>query len=176
MENYYCWLLVYVYQTPNALSCVGEVNHAFFNISRLNKSCQYFKMIDKKNNVTFNVSEQHKTFQSLQGKTSSNEIEHFVKLCIRDLRSTGATQQGRVKRKLREEIRYYELTYACKHGGKKFKSHRKGARKTSLVVLLILNSFKINAKVKIACSHKPPLVGEVFYKKLLIKFYKIKNK
>ena len=43
--------------TPNALSCVGQVTHTFFNISRLNKSRQYFKMVDEKNNVTFNISE-----------------------------------------------------------------------------------------------------------------------
>ena len=89
---------------------------------------------------------------SLQEKISLNEIEHFVKLWIRDLRSIGAAQQGRVKRKLSEEIRYYELTHACVHGGKKFKPRGKGARQTSLVVLLILNSSKNHAKVKIAST------------------------
>ena len=141
-----------MYQPPNALSCVGEVTRTFFNISRLNKPRQYFKMVEEKNNVTFNISEQYKTFQSLQEKTSSNEMEHFVKLWIRDLRYIGAAQQGRVKRKLREEIIYYELTYACIHGGKSFEPRGKGARQTSLVVLLILNSFKNHAKVKIAST------------------------
>ena len=147
-------------------------------------------MVDGKNNPIFNISEQCKTFQSLQEKISSNEMEHFVKLWIRDLRSIGAVQQGRVKRKLSEEIRYYELTSASIHGDKKFKPRGKGARQTSLVVLLILNSFKNHAKVKIAstsshsmvrCSTKSRLKaatrgGEVFSKKLLMKFYKIKNK
>ena len=49
-------------------------------------------MVDEKNNVTFNISEQFKTFQSLQEKISSNEMEHFEKLWIRDLRSIGAAQ------------------------------------------------------------------------------------
>ena len=129
---------------------MGEVTRTFFNISRINKFRQYFG--DEKNNVTFNISEQFKTFQSLQEKISSNEMEHFVKLWIRDLRSIGAVQQGRVKRKLSEEIRYYELTHACVHGGKKFKPRGKGARQTSLVVLLILNSSKNHAKVKIAST------------------------
>ena len=35
-------------------------------------------MVDEKNNVTFNISEQFKTFQSLQENISSNEMEHFV--------------------------------------------------------------------------------------------------
>ena len=83
----------------------------------------------------------------MQERVSSNEMEHFVKLWMRDLRSIRAAQQGRLKRKLSEEIRYYELTYACIHDGKKFKPREKRARQTSLVVLLILNSFKHHAKV-----------------------------
>ena len=66
--------------TPNTLSCVGEVTGAFFNTSKLIRSRQYFKIVNGKNNVTFNRSEQFKTFQSLQEKISSNEMAHFVKL------------------------------------------------------------------------------------------------
>ena len=77
-------------------------------------------------------------------------MENFVKLWIRDSKSIEAAQQGRVKRKLSEKIRYYELTYACIHGGKKFKQRRKGARQTLLVVLLMLNFLKNHAQVIIA--------------------------
>ena len=72
---------------------MGEVTCAVFNISRLNKSRQYFKIVDEKNNVTFNISEQFKSFQSLQEKISSNEMENYVKLWIRDSRFIGAAQQ-----------------------------------------------------------------------------------
>ena len=102
--------------------------------------------------MTFNICEQFKTFQSLQEEISSNEMEHLVKLWNWDLRSIGAAQQGRVKRKLNEEIRYYKLTYACIHGGKKFKPCGKGVRQTSLVVLLILDFLKNHTKVKIAST------------------------
>ena len=84
-----------MYQPPNAW--VGEVTCAFFNIHRLNKLRQYFKIVDEKNNVTFHISEQFKSFQSLQEKISSYQTENFVKLWIRDLRSIGAAQ-GRAKR------------------------------------------------------------------------------
>ena len=77
-------------------------------------------MVDKKNNVTLHISEQFKSFQSLQEYISSYETEDFVELWIRDLRSISVAQ-GRVKRKLSEEIRYYELMYACIHVGKKVK-------------------------------------------------------
>ena len=66
-----------MYQPPNASSCVGEVTGAFFNTSRLNKSRQYFRMVEEKNNETFNIDEQFKTFQSLQEKISSNEMKHL---------------------------------------------------------------------------------------------------
>ena len=82
-----------MHQPLNALSLVGEVTCAVFNISRLNKSRQYFKIVDEKNNVTFNISEQFKSFQSLQEKISSNEMENYVKLWIRDSRFIGAAQQ-----------------------------------------------------------------------------------
>ena len=45
-----------------------EVTCAFFNISRLNKFCQYFKMVDKKNNVTFHISEQLRVFSPCKKK------------------------------------------------------------------------------------------------------------
>ena len=92
-------------------------------------------------------------FQSLQEKISSSEMEHFVKLWISDSRSIGTAQQGRVRKKLSEEIRYYELKYACRYGLHiKFKPRGKGARQTALVVLLILNSLKNHAKVKIVST------------------------
>ena len=56
-----CW---YMYQPPNTLSYVG----AFFNISRLNKSRQYFKMVEEKNNVIFSIREQFKIFSLCKKK------------------------------------------------------------------------------------------------------------
>ena len=97
---------------------VGLVTRSFFNSSRLNKSRQFFKMVDEKNNVTFHISKQ----LSMQEKISSYGMENFVKLWIRNSRPIGAAQE-RVKRKFSEEIRYYELTDACMHGGKNGLGH-----------------------------------------------------
>ena len=83
-----------MYQPPNAW--VGEVTRTFFNVSRLDKSCQYFKIVNEKNNMTFHISEQFKNFQSLKEKISY-KTEYFVKLWIWDLRSISAAQ-GRPKR------------------------------------------------------------------------------
>ena len=109
-------------------------------------------MVDERNNVTFQISEQFKSFQSLQEKISSYETENFIKLWTRDSRSISAAQ-GRMRRKLSEEIRCYELmSYACIHSDKRFKPRGKGARETSLVVLLILNSYKTQGNLKIAST------------------------
>ena len=83
-----------MYQPPNAW--VG-VTHTFFNVSRLDKSCQYFKIVNEKNNMTFHISEQFMNFQSLQEKISYYKTENFIKLWIRGLRSISAAQ-GRPKR------------------------------------------------------------------------------
>ena len=58
----------------------------------------------------------------MQEKISSYGMENFVKLWIRNSRPIGAAQE-RVKRKFSEEIRYYKLTDACMHGGKKGLGH-----------------------------------------------------
>ena len=74
-------------------------------------------MVEEKNNVAFHISEQLKSFQSLQEKQKI-----LLNFGFSDSRSISAAQ-GRVKRKLSEEIRYYELMYTCIHSGKKFKPH-----------------------------------------------------
>ena len=68
-----------MYQPP--IASVREVTRSVFNISRLNKSHQYFKMIDEKNNVTFHISEQLSMLEKI-----SSEMEIFFKLWIRDSR------------------------------------------------------------------------------------------
>ena len=67
-----------------------------------------------------------------------NHYGIFFKLWIEDSRSIGAAQ-GRVKRKLRNQILRIEVCWYT--GGKKFKQHGKGARQTSFVVLLTLSSY-----------------------------------
>ena len=88
----------------------------------------------------------------------------LIKLWIRDSRSIRAAQ-GRVKRKLGNQILQTDVaTLAQVHGGKKFKPRGKGARQTSLVVMLILGSY-IKTMQKLNSFHKQPIVGEVFWKR-----------
>ena len=64
----------------------GRSYQCILQYSRLNKSRQYSKMVDEKNNVTFHISEQFKSFQSFGERISSYKTKNFVKLWIRDSR------------------------------------------------------------------------------------------
>ena len=50
---------------------------------------------------------------------------------IRDSRTIEA---ARVKKKYNPAIKCYEIRYACKHGGRKFKSESTGVRSSSKVI------------------------------------------
>ena len=80
--------------------------------------------------MTFQVNDQFRSFESLTNKTLLYEKERFVKLWVRNSRSI-ETAKRRVKRYLSDDIRYYELTYSCIHGGKQFKPRGKGEIQTS---------------------------------------------
>ena len=76
------------------------------------------------------VRDKFKSFDELQAKVHRYEELEFVKLCIRDSRIVTAAKKP-VRRYLCSQIKYYEITYACIHGGKKFKPRGNGKRATS---------------------------------------------
>ena len=78
----------------------------------------------------FSVGDKFKSFDELQAKVHRYKELEFVKLWIRDSRTVTAAKK-RVTRYLYSQIKYYEITYACIHGGKKFKPHGNGKRATS---------------------------------------------
>ena len=80
--------------------------------------------------VSFAVGESFSSFQELESKVKLYEEEQYVQLWKRDSR-TVQTAQKRMTRHLSEEIKYYELTLCCIHGGKKFKPRGEGKRATS---------------------------------------------
>ena len=85
--------------------------------------------------VKFDVGETFNTFPELEKKINDFEKSNCVKLWKRDSR----TIQSAVKNKRisaekapsvddQDELRYYEIHYACVHGGRTHKSASKGAR------------------------------------------------
>ena len=80
--------------------------------------------------AVFSVGDKFKLFDELQAKVHRYEELEFVKLWIRYSRTVTAAKK-RVTRYLCSQIKYYEITYACIHGGKKFKPRGNGKRATS---------------------------------------------
>lgn len=79
--------------------------------------------------VVFEVGETFPTYEKLMEAVHKYEEANNCKFYIRDSRTVAAAK-GRVKRALSTELKYYELTLSCIHGGKNFKSRGQGRRST----------------------------------------------
>ena len=77
--------------------------------------------------LSFSVGEEFRSYDLLERKTTSYEDQHFVKLWKRDCRTVDAARR-RVNKALNDSLKYYEVTFCCIHGGKKFKSRGEGKR------------------------------------------------
>jgi hypothetical protein len=77
--------------------------------------------------VSFIVGESFESFEELEKKVNEYEQCNSVQLWKRDTRTIRAAQK-RLNRSLNERIKYYEIVYACIHGGKKFTSIGTGKR------------------------------------------------
>ena len=79
--------------------------------------------------VPFSVGETFSNYDDLSSKITRFERKNFVKLWKRDSRSVEAASK-RLNRDLSDKIKYYEVTFCCIHGGKKFKAKGEGLRTT----------------------------------------------
>ena len=76
----------------------------------------------------FYLGENFTSFDDLKEKMKKYEEENFVNVGIRDSRTIEA---ARVKKNYNPAIKFYETRYACKHGGRKFRSESTGLRSAS---------------------------------------------
>ena len=81
----------------------------------------------KSQSIDFVVGERFKAFDVMMKKMKEYENHKCVKLWKRDSRTVQAAQK-RLTRPLHEQIRYYEVSFCCIHGGKMFRSKGKGKR------------------------------------------------
>ena len=77
---------------------------------------------------TFCLGEHFTSYNDIKEKMKKYEEENFVNLWVRDSRTIEA---ARVKKNYNPAIKFYEVRYACKHGGRKFKSESTGERSSS---------------------------------------------
>ena len=80
--------------------------------------------------VTFSIGESFKTFEEIEEKIKKYELSRSVQFWRCDSRTIDAAQR-RIDRPLNARLKYYEVVYACIHGGKKFKYQDQGKRASS---------------------------------------------
>lgn len=79
--------------------------------------------------ATFSIGERFKTFIDLQNKLKEYKVATSTKFWIRDSRTVNAART-RLTRHLSDEIKYYQVSFRCIHGGRKFVAKGEGKRST----------------------------------------------
>lgn len=82
------------------------------------------------NSPTFKVGDSFDTFEELEKSIKKFEEAHFVKFWKREAR-TVETASKRVNQYINPRLKYYQLNYACIHGGQAFRPRGKGHKTTS---------------------------------------------
>ena len=78
----------------------------------------------------FSVGERFSSYTELEEKIRTYEQQTFCQLWKRDSRTIESAQK-RLNRHLSENIKYYEVTFGCIHGGRRFKCREEGKRASS---------------------------------------------
>lgn len=73
--------------------------------------------------ATFSIGERFKTFIDLQNKLKEYEV---LDTCSRTVNAA----RTRLTRHLLDEIKYYQVSFRCIHGGRKFVAKGEGKRST----------------------------------------------
>ncbi|XP_053376767.1 zinc finger SWIM domain-containing protein 3-like [Mercenaria mercenaria] len=82
--------------------------------------------------VSFQIGEKFPTFLSLQTKIEQYQSANNVQLYRRSSRSLSAAKSRCPNKVFNDDIKFWELSYSCIHGGKQFKARGSGARNQSL--------------------------------------------
>ena len=87
--------------------------------------------------VSFLVGERFRSFGEVEDKVKRYEGSTFTKFWKRDCRTAEAARRW-MDRPLVDCIKYYEITYHCIHGGRKFKARGEGKRATNFYCVNIV--------------------------------------
>ena len=75
--------------------------------------------------ATFAIGDRFKTFEELESKLKSYEVATSTKFWIRDSRTIEAARK-RTNRALSDSLKYYQVSFRCIHGGRKFRARGEG--------------------------------------------------
>jgi len=76
--------------------------------------------------MNISVGDAFGSFNELEKAIEQYENTNFVKLYRRDSRTIAGLKKRCPKRVVSSDLKYANITYACIHGGKKFKSRGTG--------------------------------------------------
>lgn len=76
----------------------------------------------------FVVGKEFSSFEELSNEIIEYEKQFFVSLYIRSSRSIESAKRRAPNKQFHEELKFSELDYSCKHGGRKILSKSKGVR------------------------------------------------
>ena len=91
----------------------------------------------------FTVGSKFDSFDDLSSAIKDYERVNSVTLYTRSSRSIMAAKKRAPKRHFSESLKYSELDYACVHGGRQYKSHSKGIRKSQRLVQTACFHYKL---------------------------------
>ena len=88
------------------------------------------KSLDSGSSALISIGMKFGSFDALESKIRLFEEKNYTKFWKREARTIESAKK-RVQRHLNPKLKYYELKYACIHGGQKFRPKGKGDRNTS---------------------------------------------
>ncbi len=80
--------------------------------------------------LSFCIGEKFYSFTDLEVKVKSFETANATKFWIRDSRTIESARK-RTNRPLLDCLKYYQVSFRCIHGGRKFKARGEGKRATA---------------------------------------------
>ena len=83
--------------------------------------------------VTFQIGDRFNTFEELECKLKLYENATSTKFWMRDCRTVNAAARKRTTRPLSDFIKYYQVSYRCIHGGRKFVPKRDRRKALNIV-------------------------------------------
>ena len=93
-------------------------------------ACDCEDTVSKADAPTFKIGDSFTTFDELERSLKEFESFHYVKFWKREARTVKAAEK-RVNRYINPRLKYYQLKYACIHGGQVFRPKGKGHKSTS---------------------------------------------
>ena len=84
----------------------------------------------------FSIGSEFTTYTQLSSAIKNYEAANCITLYTRSSRTIQAARRRAPNRHFSELLVYSELDYACIHGGRDYKSHSKGIRKSQRFVSL----------------------------------------